>query len=25
MVHVALNIDLETEWLEPVPEEQYQA
>jgi quercetin dioxygenase-like cupin family protein len=23
MVHVALNIDLETTWLEPVPEEQY--
>jgi quercetin dioxygenase-like cupin family protein len=23
MVHVALNIDLETEWLEPVSEEQY--
>ncbi len=23
MVHVALNIDLETEWLEPVTEEQY--
>jgi len=22
-VHVALNIDLETEWLEPVSEEQY--
>ncbi len=25
MVHVALNIDFETEWLEPVSEEQYQA
>lgn len=24
MVHVALNIDLDTEWLEPVSEEQYQ-
>jgi quercetin dioxygenase-like cupin family protein len=23
MVHVALNVDLETEWLEPVSEEQY--
>jgi quercetin dioxygenase-like cupin family protein len=23
MVHVALNIDLQTDWLEPVPEEQY--
>ncbi|HYO12605.1 MAG TPA: cupin domain-containing protein [Thermoanaerobaculia bacterium] len=23
MVHIALNIDLETTWLEPVPEEQY--
>jgi quercetin dioxygenase-like cupin family protein len=25
MVHVALNIDFETEWLEPVSKEQYQA
>jgi 4-carboxymuconolactone decarboxylase len=25
MAHVALNIDLETEWLEPVPDEQYRA
>lgn len=25
MVHLALNIDLETEWLEPVLEEQYRA
>lgn len=24
MVHLALNIDLETDWLEPVSEEQYQ-
>jgi quercetin dioxygenase-like cupin family protein len=23
MVHIAMNIDLETEWLEPVTEEQY--
>lgn len=23
MVHVAVNVDFETEWLEPVPDEQY--